>query len=216
MHATHMACTIADTIWTLIFLSWTVAAYTITSVDVAHSDCRPYVVADTMLTVRWALDNATAAKHNWCYVAVRSPANSADDKVYVADAHVPCDWAKYNLRIPKTSQDLSMRFNSSDYNVQFITSVHVNHLGGGSHVPVRVASGGLQCAADLEYGTCAGGGGLGRPASGIFRRVGDLAATALATSKGRSVDGCRAYGGTFRSAEVPKIYVADFYADEVH
>ncbi|KAK5699202.1 hypothetical protein LTR17_023455, partial [Elasticomyces elasticus] len=106
---------ISKTLPIVLLFSLRVAGYIITSVDVGQSNCGATIKAGELLTVRWALDNATAAIGDTCYIALRSPADTTDDTAYVVDAHVPCAASSFNLLIPKMPSDSRLLYNGSDY-----------------------------------------------------------------------------------------------------
>jgi len=86
--------------------------------DIGQDTCNTDVTAGSILNVRWALDNATAAVGDGCYLAIRSAGNTVDDDAYVVDKHLPCDFLSTNIVIPNVAHDPSLLLNGSNYFVR--------------------------------------------------------------------------------------------------
>ncbi|GAB7343227.1 hypothetical protein MBLNU457_1287t1 [Dothideomycetes sp. NU457] len=89
-------------------------SYTIQGIDIGPSNCNTDVTAGSIVNIRWALDNATAAVGDTCYLAIRSFGDTVDDDAYVVDKHVPCDFTSTNIVIPTVAHDSSLLFNGSN------------------------------------------------------------------------------------------------------
>ncbi|KEQ72436.1 hypothetical protein M436DRAFT_64442 [Aureobasidium namibiae CBS 147.97] len=97
------------------------AQYFIHSLSIGESLCNSDVVAGTMISVAWTVDNISVTGNDTCWLAIRPTWNTVDDNAYVNGVHIKCSFTSTNINIPLTPFDKDLPFNGSTYSVRLIS-----------------------------------------------------------------------------------------------
>jgi hypothetical protein len=97
------------------------AEYFIQDLSIGESLCNTDLIAGTMISVAWAIDNISGTGNDTCWLAIRPTWNTLDDNAYVNGVHVRCSFTSTNIFIPLMPFDTGLPYNGSSYAVRLIS-----------------------------------------------------------------------------------------------
>ena len=99
------------------------AALVITDFTLAGVPSGADFKAGAMLTGQWKFDNWSAVDGLYCWAGVLSTQYRDNSTMFVGDAHAPCGQASVNIFIPDRSPSPLLKYDGSEYFVQFVVQV---------------------------------------------------------------------------------------------
>jgi hypothetical protein len=97
------------------------AEYFIKDLSIGEPLCNTDLVAGTMVSVAWAVDNISGTGNDTCWLAIRPTWNTVDDNAYANGVHVRCSFTSTNIYIPLAPFDKDLPYNGSSYAVRLIS-----------------------------------------------------------------------------------------------
>jgi hypothetical protein len=97
------------------------AEYFIQDLSIGESLCNTDLVAGTMISVAWAINNISGTGNDTCWLAIRPTWNTLDNNAYVNGVHVRCSFTSTNIFIPLMPFDTGLLYNGSSYAVRLIS-----------------------------------------------------------------------------------------------